>query len=195
MGGVIDFLANGLTAAITAITTVFILILLDLIRDQAKASTPLIAEWLRRIAVKRLPEPLRERANEEWASWLDETPGPIAKLVRAFGFLISAPGLRVEKEEPDQADKPVTTWARGTIPQSTYEYANWLIWLQAASSKKSIWLETEVEEWLTRHHPNHNVNDPETTRLYLKVLKAYRNSIAHAPHIRRKQEDDPGDVQ
>ena len=160
---------------------------LDLIRDQAKASTPRIAEWLLKRAVGRLPELLRERLNEEWAAMLDETAGPLAKLWCAFGFLISA--LRVQplpQPEPKAADKSITTRAIGTIPQSTEEYANWLIWLHAASSKKSIWLETEVAEWLMRHHPDRNSDDPETTRLYVKVLKAYRNLIVHGPQIRHK---------
>lgn len=98
MVDLIYVLAAGLGVILAAVA-------LDLVRDQAKASTPWIVEWLRRRAVRRLPEPLRERVDEEWASWLDETPGPIAKLWRVFGFLISVPDLRIEKEVPSQADE------------------------------------------------------------------------------------------
>jgi hypothetical protein len=82
MGELIFYVIGGLAAVIGAVA-------LDLIRDQAKASTPRIAEWLRRRAVKRLPESLRERLDEEWAALLNETAGPLAKLGRAIGFLFS----------------------------------------------------------------------------------------------------------
>ncbi|MGF1620359.1 MAG: hypothetical protein ACFCUR_07070 [Rhodomicrobiaceae bacterium] len=81
MAGIIEF-------AIAVAGVVVGAVLLDLIRDQAKASTPWLADWLRQQAVKRLPESMREQADEEWRAWLEETPGPLAKLWHAIGFLI-----------------------------------------------------------------------------------------------------------
>ena len=56
-------------------------------------------EWLHRMirkrAVKSLPEPLRERYNEEWESSLEEAPGEIAKLIYSLGLLKAAAGIRL----------------------------------------------------------------------------------------------------
>jgi RNA polymerase sigma factor (sigma-70 family) len=81
-----------------AVGAIIAAIAMDLIRDQAKASTPRIAEWLRGRAVKRLPEELRERLDEEWAALLNDTVGPLAKLWCCVGLLIST--LRIKAEQP-----------------------------------------------------------------------------------------------
>jgi len=83
-------MAGLIEIAVTAAGVVGGAVALDLIRDQAKASTPRLAEWLRQRAVSRLPEPLQERLAEEWAAVLEDTAGPLAKLWCALGFLISA---------------------------------------------------------------------------------------------------------
>ena len=50
------------------------------------AWTPWIIERLIRRAVTKLPDPQRERFEEEWRSHIDEIPGDIGKLVAAIGF-------------------------------------------------------------------------------------------------------------
>ncbi len=85
-----DLMVAALAFIAAAASAIAAAIALDLIRDQAKASTPWLVDWLRRQAVKRLPEQMRDEVAEEWAAWLDETPGPLAKLCCALGFLISA---------------------------------------------------------------------------------------------------------
>jgi hypothetical protein len=82
---------------------------MDMIRDEAKASTPRLAEWLRQRAVRRLPESFRARLDEEWAALLADTPGPLSKLRHAIGFLLSARSIRSEsakRPEDTDSDKP-----------------------------------------------------------------------------------------
>ena len=47
---------------------------------------PWIIERLIRRAVTKLPDPQRERFEEEWRSYIDEIPGDIGKLIAAIGF-------------------------------------------------------------------------------------------------------------
>jgi hypothetical protein len=175
-----------LTVAVTLVGIVLGAVALDSIREQAKASTPWLVDWLRRQAVKRLPEQMREDVAEEWAAWLEETPGPLAKLWCALGFLISA--FKV----PQPADAKTTKTVQRLFPKpfvsySEHDDAKWLIWLKAASNKESFWLEAKAQEWL-KHYCNSD--DPEIRKLYVKVLKAYRNSIAHETKQGGKPEGD-----
>jgi hypothetical protein len=173
---------------------------LDMIRDEAKASTPRLAEWLRQRAVNRLPLPLQERLGEEWAAVLADMPGPISKLWCAVGFLISA--FRVEPA-PESEPEPVTTRASGTIPPNVFlqhssddEYAKWVALLQAVAGKKSIEIEVEIKglrQWLIQLYPDRYFNDDETMRRIVKLLKAHRNSIAHAGSFGGKRSDKPED--
>lgn len=58
--------------------------------DEVKAWLPSIAEHLKELAVRRLPVEQRERYSEEWASYLNDTPGEIAKIWTALGFFRGA---------------------------------------------------------------------------------------------------------
>jgi hypothetical protein len=61
-----------------------------LVADECKAWLPWITGRMTKLAVRRLPKRQRERYEEEWASYLDEVPGELAKLWVAYGFLKAA---------------------------------------------------------------------------------------------------------
>lgn len=55
--------------------------------DDLRAWCPSLANGLIDLAVRRLPQDLRERYAEEWQAHIAETPGEIGKLVCAIGIL------------------------------------------------------------------------------------------------------------
>ena len=69
-------------------------ILGKLCADEIRAWLPWIALRITRIAVWTLPEDQRERYDEEWRGYLNETAGVLSKLVVACGFLCAAVKLR-----------------------------------------------------------------------------------------------------
>jgi hypothetical protein len=58
--------------------------------DEFKAWTPWLIGRLVKRAVRKLPEGQRDRFEEEWLSYLDETPGEVGKIAAALGFLLAA---------------------------------------------------------------------------------------------------------
>ncbi|MBV9990629.1 MAG: hypothetical protein JOZ72_04985 [Alphaproteobacteria bacterium] len=86
--------------------------------DEFKAWTPWLVQRLLNRAVRRLPESLRARFEEEWTSHIDEVPGHFGKLVEAAGFIgaskkfpASFEGERHSHSSPSQK-----------IPQQDYVY-------------------------------------------------------------------------
>ena len=65
-------------------------ILSKLLTDEIKAWSPRMAQRLIRYAASRLPEHLHVRYQEEWASYVGDTPGDVGKLVAAAGLLFAA---------------------------------------------------------------------------------------------------------
>ncbi len=70
--------------------------------DEFKAWTPKITRWVLAYAVSRLPEQLRDRYQEEWASHLADVPGDLGKLVEAAGFVWTARAAASTKFGPYQ---------------------------------------------------------------------------------------------
>lgn len=62
--------------------------------NEFRAWTPRLTRALLYSALRRVPDSLRERLSEEWASHLDDTPGEVAKLFAAFGLRRAAFRLR-----------------------------------------------------------------------------------------------------
>jgi hypothetical protein len=60
--------------------------------------TPHLTDWLINRAVRRLPSDFRERMAEEWREFVSDTPGHIAKLVRAAGLGLAARRVALELE-------------------------------------------------------------------------------------------------
>jgi lipopolysaccharide/colanic/teichoic acid biosynthesis glycosyltransferase len=54
--------------------------------DEFKAWAPSLAKHLIARAVRKLPEQQRARYLEEWSSDVDDTPGEIGKILKAFGY-------------------------------------------------------------------------------------------------------------
>jgi hypothetical protein len=58
-----------------------------ILAEEFKAWRPCLTKKLVALAVSRLPESKRERYNEEWSSYLEETPGEIGKMLAALGLV------------------------------------------------------------------------------------------------------------
>ncbi len=61
--------------------------------DEVKSWFTWLHKRIRRIAVAKLPNNLRERYQEEWESGLDDFPGEIFKLFYSIGLLRAALGI------------------------------------------------------------------------------------------------------
>jgi hypothetical protein len=69
------------------------------ISDEYKSWTPWIVERLIRRSVRRLPENLKERFDEEWRSHIAEIPGETGKLIMAAGFLTASRRMALAPEQ------------------------------------------------------------------------------------------------
>jgi hypothetical protein len=65
-----------------------------LLSDDAKEWLPWLTRHLIERAVDRLPKHQREKHREEWNSDVNEWPGNLAKVYRAWGFLSAAKDIR-----------------------------------------------------------------------------------------------------
>ena len=82
---------------VTFLLMLIVGMLVAIFRSEFEAWMPWIAERLRRAALKRLPSTLRERLDEEWASYLDETPGYVGKVWQALGFNFAARRISISQ--------------------------------------------------------------------------------------------------
>ncbi len=80
-----------------------------LVADDLKAWTPRGIAYLIRRATSKLPDDRRERLAEEWQSHISETPGDIAKIITAVGFLVAARRIARERRQGRSA------WAEKTL--------------------------------------------------------------------------------
>lgn len=65
-------------------------VLLHLISSEAYEHAPRLARLLLRLAVKRMPESLRDRYREEWFAHLEDCPGHLSKIMHAVNCLLCA---------------------------------------------------------------------------------------------------------
>lgn len=83
------------------LTKVFAAMLGRFLGDELRGWLPFLTERLINLAVRRLPQQLRERYAEEWRAHIAEIPGEIGKLFCAAGFLWAGlliwKGLRVDR--------------------------------------------------------------------------------------------------
>jgi hypothetical protein len=90
---------------LTIIGTAFIGVLLAALASQLASEfrdwTPRWTEWLINKAVQRLPAELQERMAEEWREFISDTPGHMARVIRAVGLNFAA--LRVSAELSETA--------------------------------------------------------------------------------------------
>src|ERR1700731_127635 len=82
-----------------------------LLSDDIKEWLPWITRYLIERAVSRLPENEREKRREEWESDVNEWPGNLAKLYRAWGYLFAAKAIHsiAVSDATPQADRMRTT--------------------------------------------------------------------------------------
>ncbi len=126
---------------LNAIWVVVVFIVLALFSDQVKASAPLIARRIVRIACYFLPAHLRERYEEEWLSNIDELPGGLWKLVTAFGCSIAVVPIArrssilhesQEKRlvaEPGEFRIQVDSWDPPISPEEIARGRVWILYL------------------------------------------------------------------
>lgn len=81
----------GLTVTLAgAVATFVVAVAAGLTKTEIEAWAPRAALWVKDFALRPLPRHLRERFAEEWASHLDDMPGPISKLIVAVGFYFAS---------------------------------------------------------------------------------------------------------
>ena len=79
-----------------------------LLSDDIKEWLPWITRYLIERAVSRLPESEREKRREEWESDVNEWPGNLAKVYRAWGYLSASRSIAKiarPRETPPIADR------------------------------------------------------------------------------------------
>jgi hypothetical protein len=95
---------GNLLAVLTIVASVFAAALSDQLADEFRAWTPWLTQWLIDRAASKLPEPLRDRYKEEWASHVADIPGQVGKLLVAASFLRAASAIRADFNEIVTAD-------------------------------------------------------------------------------------------
>jgi hypothetical protein len=96
------------------------------IGDERRAGLAWLTKLLLRIAIRRLPEALRERFSEEWASHINEVTGEINKVTVALGC-ISAARQVASSLKPSE---PALTFYDGMMPlrrRRTYQIRSRLL--------------------------------------------------------------------
>jgi lipopolysaccharide/colanic/teichoic acid biosynthesis glycosyltransferase len=84
----------------------FLAIVGPCIADEVKAWSSWLPQKLRRMAVAKLPEKLRDRYNEEWERGIEEIPGQLFKLLYSFDLLRAS--VRIRSAAQESAGKPET---------------------------------------------------------------------------------------
>src|SRR5260221_12175735 len=82
---------------VTVVTAIFVRIA----TEEAIAWSPSVVRRIMKLAVRRLPEKLRERFQEEWQSHINDVPGNIGKIVVALGFPVAAYNLALDDQWND----------------------------------------------------------------------------------------------
>jgi Mg2+ and Co2+ transporter CorA len=99
--GVGLFLVSVLTAALG-----------KLLVEEIDAWNPSIIHGLVRLAVRCLPENLRERFAEEWQSHVNEVPGKLSKLLASAGFLLAAAIMGLHTALTERRNRLLEEWHR-----------------------------------------------------------------------------------
>ena len=86
-------------------------------KDEVNVRMPRANFALLKIAVRRLPEAKQERCREEWSRDLEDTDGPISKLMFSLGLLIAS----FRMHPPSINLDPVIT----TLVQALLRLARW----------------------------------------------------------------------
>lgn len=78
--------------------------------DEIRAWLPRLADWLKTKAVRKLPQELQERYEEEWQSSLEEIPGSVSKLFFSASLLRASTRINFLASGPD-----ISRWAASDI--------------------------------------------------------------------------------
>jgi len=102
-----------------------------LLLDDIKEWLPWITRYLIERAVSRLPESEREKRREEWESDVNEWPGNLAKVYRAWGYLSASRSIAKiarPRETPPIADRlwaAATAWLPEYVRPMTLDNPRW----------------------------------------------------------------------
>lgn len=83
-------------------------LLCRLLATELYAWAPAAADWLLRFYIRFLPQEVGERLLEEWRALLYDTPGNLAKLLRAIDLGRTMIKTKKEAEELDNSNKAIT---------------------------------------------------------------------------------------
>lgn len=87
-------LIRGLLLTILGLgAAILVPVIARLITDDVKEWLPWIKVRLIERAVRKLPEDQRGRYTEEWSAFINETPGDLSKIIRAFGLGFAADSI------------------------------------------------------------------------------------------------------
>jgi hypothetical protein len=102
---------------LSLIGLILLAIVQRLVSADVEAWSPVVIDWLIKRAVSRLPQDddLRVRLNEEWRSFINDTPGTIIKLLRAYGLSRGATRLARERSEYRTAAECMASRAFGVM--------------------------------------------------------------------------------
>lgn len=81
------------------IETIIVGVAVVLLATEVQAWLPWLTERILRHAVRRLPESLRDRYDEEWRADINDRPGMLSKFVSACGLLVAGNKLRRMQEQ------------------------------------------------------------------------------------------------
>jgi hypothetical protein len=70
-----------------AVGSIIVATLSRVLAEELKAWTPRLIRMFVGVAVRSLPKSKRERYSEEWASFINEMPGEIGKVIAALGLV------------------------------------------------------------------------------------------------------------
>jgi hypothetical protein len=84
-----DFLTKGLAAILDFLSKVFAAMSGQFLANDLKAWAPKLIDFFINVAVRQLPEHLKERYAQEWPAHVVETPGEISKILCSIGFVFA----------------------------------------------------------------------------------------------------------
>lgn len=76
------------------IKTIFAGVVVVVLAAEILAWLPRLTECILRCAVRRLPEGLRDRYEEEWRADINDRPGMLSNFISACGLLVAGSRLR-----------------------------------------------------------------------------------------------------
>ena len=88
--GIVTIVAAAVGAAIVGTIS-------KIVADDFKAWSPALTRKLLKHAGRKLPPKMRDRCDEEWASYVADVPGDLSKIICALGFVSTAWKIAIKR--------------------------------------------------------------------------------------------------